>query len=159
MPWRPEERAAFVRFSTPNELALALSSADREEAEAGRAAMRHIRHVRDSYWKWFENEEYFRSRERDLFFIGFQERLSADFEILKSRLGLPRGSSLPDDDVEAHRNPRSLDRSLREEAVENLRGWYEADFRFVELCNRMIRENPRIRAKGRRLRGGFLGWW
>ena len=111
--------------------------------------MGNIRHVRDGYWKWFESEDYFRSRAADLFFIGHQERLAADFEILKSKLGLPGRLELPDDEIEAHVTPRHLDRTLREESVANLRGWYEADYRFVGLCDEIIRVNPRIRARGR----------
>ena len=157
--WSPDERAAFERFATPDELAAALSSTDPEKARFAQFAMRNIRHVRDGYWKWFESEEYFRSRAEDLFFIGFQESLSADFEILKSRLGLPSRLKLPDDDVDAHVSPRSLDRTLRAAALENLRRWYEEDIRFVDLCNEIIRDNPRIRAEGRGLRARFRGRW
>ena len=156
--WTPEEGEAFGRFKTAGALALALSSSDPEEAQFAHAAMRNIGHVRNGYWTWFENEEYFRSRERDLFFIGFQERLADDFEILKSKLGLPRHLALPGDDVQAHVNPRGLDRTLRDEAVANLHRWYAADFRFVDLCHELIQENPWIRAKGRRLRMRLLGW-
>ena len=156
--WSPEEREAFGRFATPGELALALSSDDREEGVLARAAMRNIRHVRDGYWKWFESEDYFRSRVQELFFIGFQETLAGDFEILKSRLGLPSRLMLPDNEVEAHISPPGLDRRLRAEAVENLRNWYEEDYRFLDLCREIIRDNPRSRAKKRRLREHFLGW-
>lgn len=157
--WTPEEREAFEQFATPDALALALSSNDPEEGEHAKAAMRNIRHVRDGYWKWFESEDYFRSRVRDLFFIGFQETLAGDFEILKSRLGLPGRLALPSDDVEAHITPRGLDRKLSAEAVENLRKWYDEDFRFVDLCREMIRRNPRLRAKKSLFRGRFLGRW
>ena len=152
--WSPEECKAFERFPTPDALALALS-ADREEGMLARAAMRNIRHVRDGYWKWFESEEYLRSRVQDLFFIGFQETLARDFEILKSRLGLPGRLALPDDAVEAHVTPPGLDRGLRAEAVENLRKWYEEDYRFLDLCREIIRHNSRIRAKKRPLRERF----
>ena len=74
-------------------------------------AMRNIAHVRDSYWKWFESEEYFLSRLEDLFFIGFQEHLSADFEILKSKLRLPDSLLLPMDPIQAHANPLGLDKT------------------------------------------------
>ena len=156
--WTPEEREAFEQFATPDKLALALSSDDREEGEHANAAMRNIRHVRDGYWKWFESEDYFRSRVRDLFFIGFQETLAGDFEILKSRLGLPGRLALPNDDVEAHITPRGLDRKLSAGAVENLRKWYEEDYRFLELCREILRRNPWLRAKKRRLREHLLGW-
>ena len=71
--------------------------------------MRSVPHVRDSYWKWFESEEYFLSRLDDLFFVGFQQHLSEDFELLKSRLRLPSDLMLPDDDIQSHANPRHLE--------------------------------------------------
>jgi len=43
--------------------------------------MRSIFHVKDSYWKWFDNEQYYHSRLCDIFFIGFQENLSEDFDL------------------------------------------------------------------------------
>ena len=145
-PWSSEERAAFERFSTPNELAVAITSASVAEREAAHAAMRGIAHVRSSYWLWFEDEAYFLSRLPDLFFIGFQERLSEDFEILRSRLGLPEEARLPSDPTLAHRTPESLDRRLSTEAVENLERWYARDFEFFERCRELTDTHPQIRA-------------
>ena len=45
--------------------------------------------------------------------------------------------------------------AVRAEAVENLRKWYEEDYRFLDLCREIIRHNSRIRAKKRRLRERF----
>ena len=145
--WTEQERAAFERFDTPNRLACALSSTNDEERVAAETAMRSISHVRDSYWKWFENEYYFLSRLDDLFFIGFQNHLSEDFEILKSRLQLPKGLMLPDDEVQSHANPRHLDRTLGDAAVANLSRWYEKDFLFLRMCDRVIREFPHVRSR------------
>jgi hypothetical protein len=55
----------------------------------------------------------------DLFFIGLQEHLAEDFAIIRARLGLPESLRLPDDDVDAHRNPASVDRSLDAQAIRN----------------------------------------
>ena len=144
--WSREERYAFERFPTPDRLACALSSTNGEERISAETAMRSIPHVRDSYWKWFESEDYFLSRRDDLFFIGFQKTLSEDFEILKSRLRLPAGLRLPDDEVQSHANPRHLDRTLVDTAVANLSRWYERDFLFLRLCDRIIRECPHVRS-------------
>ena len=144
--WSEQERDAFRRFGTPNRLATALSSTNDEERASAGTAMRSIPHVRDSYWKWFESEEYFMSRLDDLFFIGFQEHLCEDFELLKTRLRLPSDRMLPDDDVQSHANPRHLDRTLGDAAVANLHRWYEEDFRFLKLCDRVIRDLPRVRS-------------
>lgn len=156
--WSRQEREAFDRFPTPDRLASALSSANEEERASAKAAMTDISHVRDSYWRWFENEDYFLSRLDDLFFIGFQKTLSGDFEILKSRLRLPGGLMLPSDDVQSHANPRDLDRRLTDVSVANLRRWYAADFAFLKLCERVIRENPHVRSARPPAGAGLLQW-
>lgn len=138
--WSDGERVAFDEFDTPNELALALSSSDSARKLRAERAMTEISHVRASYWDWFENERYFRSRMPDILFIGFQERLADDFETLKSKIGLAGDVRLPDDDRLAHRGPVQIERTLDDEAVANLQAWYVADFRFVEICQRLVEE-------------------
>ena len=69
-PWREEERIAFGRFKTPDELAVALSSDDDEERRSAECAMRGIGHVNTPYTFWFADESAFRGRLGDLFFIG-----------------------------------------------------------------------------------------
>ncbi|HVO49260.1 MAG TPA: sulfotransferase family 2 domain-containing protein [Steroidobacteraceae bacterium] len=145
-PWTQEEQAAFEHFATPNQLAAALSSPDADERTRAQAAMKNIEHVRDSYWTWFENEEYFRSRLPDALFVGFQESLDEDFQTLKSILSLPDRLSLPADSILAHKNPSGLDVSLDEAAIANLKSWYAEDYRFIDLCRRLIR--PRQCAAG-----------
>ena len=145
--WSEQERDAFEHFGTPDRLASALFATNDRERVSAEIAMKNIAHVRDSYWRWFESEDYFLSRLEDLFFIGFQARFSQDFEILKSRLQLPKELMLPTDEVQSHASPRHLDRTLRNAAAANLRTWYEKDYLFLRLCDRIIREHPRIRAK------------
>jgi len=137
-PWTTEETDAFRFFHTPNELALGLSAGARGTKDAAEKAMRSIQHVRDSFWYWFENEDYFLGRRPGILFIGRQENLGEDFELLKTKLGLYSRLSLPSDDLSAHRNPPKLDTRLDEEAVRNLKEWYQADYRFLELCRTQI---------------------
>ena len=136
-PWTEAERAVFTVFETPNDLALALDAEDAERKELALLGMNGIQHVKNSYWELFENEEYFLSRLPDLFFIGFQERLEFDFQLLKSKLGLPETLVLPKDEVAAHRSPVHLDRRLEPRAAENLRRWYARDYEFVALCQKI----------------------
>ena len=152
-PWSPAEKDAFDYFKTPNQLAVALSSADAAERARAEKAMRDISVVKDSYWMWFDNEEYFASRAADIFFIGFQERLNEDFEAVKSQLGLPADMKLPADDVQAHRNPAHLDRKLDEHAVSNLNEWYKDDFKFIRLCEALIEHRRRVESITRRRAG------
>jgi hypothetical protein len=133
-PWSPDEAIAFERFSTPNELAAALSSDEHEIAQAAVKAMQSIVHVNSSYWDWFESESYFLSRLPDMLFVGFQESLAADFDALKAKLSLPAAAQLPAGDVEAHRSPRDVDRALDEAAIRNLNEWYAKDFELLALC-------------------------
>lgn len=133
-PWRPGEEQAFSNFSSPNELAVALSSKDREERLRAIDAMENISHLSSHYWDWFESEEYFRSRLSDIFFIGFQETLNEDFERLKAKLGLIYDATLPTDATKSHRTPLNFDRTLNATAIRNLRNWYREDYEFVSLC-------------------------
>jgi hypothetical protein len=140
-PWSIGEEIGFRQFHTPNELARALSSKNSRIQRAAVTAMKSIAHVKSSYWYWFDNETYFLSRLPDIMFIGFQESLDEDFEILKKKLGLPETISLPKDDIRAHRNPRDLDICIEEEALVNLKEWYAADYEFIRLCNTVLRTN------------------
>jgi hypothetical protein len=133
-PWNREEEVAFSRFTSPNELAAGLSAEDDDERELARHAMRAIKHVKSSYWDWFENESYFLSRIPDILFVGFQESLDADFERLKQKLGLADAVTLPEGEIEAHKNPTDIDRSLDEVARRNLHEWYAPDYQFLRLC-------------------------
>jgi hypothetical protein len=140
-PWREEERAAFAVFKTPDQLATALSAADVDERVHAEEAMRGIGHVNTTYADWFGDESAFRERIPDLFFVGFQERLDEDFELLKERLELPPEAELPRGETVAHKTPAGFDTNLSEVARANLERWYEADVAFVQLCHELA---PRV---------------
>ncbi len=153
IPWSPEEKIAFDYFHLPNQLALALSSNDDGERAKACEAMRTIRHVRDSYWKWLKDEQYLDLRADDILFIGLQENLASDFEFLMSKMSFPTNLTLPGDDLCAHRNPSHLDKSLQSKAVDNLKHWYKEDYACLELC----REISARRALGGSIGNGFMG--
>jgi hypothetical protein len=132
--WTAGEEAAFRRFRTPNELALALSADDPELQAAAADAIQAIEHIQSPHWTWFKNESYFLSRKSDLLFIGFQETLNEDFALLKKILNLPDEVRLPDDEVIAHRNPTSVNKQLDEQAIRNIEAWYRRDYQFLERC-------------------------
>jgi hypothetical protein len=81
-PWEPEEEVAFSRFSSANELGLALSSKNPSRREEAIHAMKNINHVRESFYDWFESDEALLRRISDVLFIGFQEDMASDFEAL-----------------------------------------------------------------------------
>jgi len=136
-PWREEERIAFALFETADELAASLSSDDATRRMSAESAMRGIGHLNTHYSFWFGGEASFRARLDDLFFIGLQDRLDADFERLKEMLGLPTGTRLPRDPIAAHRGPREADSQLGVVARSNLEQWYADDLSFFELCRQL----------------------
>lgn len=131
-PWSDQEKKAFEYFDTPNDLALALSSKEEDERQMAETAMQSIRHVREKYSYWFGDEEYFKSRLNDVLFVLQQENLGDDFERLKPILGLPEELHLPEKGKKGHANPDSVDKSLDEGAILNLKNWYKEDYRFLE---------------------------
>jgi glycosyltransferase involved in cell wall biosynthesis len=140
-PWREEERVAFAIFKTPDQLAVALSSPDDAEREQAEQAMRGIGHVNTPYTFWFPDESAFRARLPDVFFIGLQDRLDEDFELLKRKLGLPSDARLPRDETVAHKTPQGFVDQLSERGRSNLERWYERDIAFVKLCRELA---PRV---------------
>ena len=136
-PWREEERAAFAAFSTPDELARALSSENAAERESAERAMHGIGHVNTPYSFWFTNDAAFEARRPDLFFIGLQDRLDEDFEALKRKLALPESAGLPTDETVRHGTPEGFDTQLGAEARANLERWYAWDVAFVARCREL----------------------
>jgi len=135
--WTEAESRAFGRFQKPTDLAEALSAHDSGTQGQAREAMRSIQHVRSSYTDWFLGERELDERLETIVLLGLQETLCSDFEVLKKLLHLPRGLSLPKDDVLAHRTPREFDRRLSPLAEQNLREWYSNDLQFYEHCLRL----------------------
>jgi hypothetical protein len=136
-PWSPGEARAFRRFATPNELASGLFAPDLETRGAAIEAMHVIQHVNSGYGRWLGDEEYLQSRAADVWFVGRQEELDEDFQRVRAALSLPDEVTLPRDDVGAHRSPTGLDTDLSSAAVDNLRAWYAADYRVLEICGRL----------------------
>jgi hypothetical protein len=130
VPWSEAEANAFARFPSPEALAVSLSAGGTEQRD-GEAAMRAIQHVRSSYWDWFQNPEYFKSRADHILWIGRLESL--DVKALAVSLGLER-LDLPTDSKPANKTPRAKP-ELSDLARENLRRWYAKDYSFLELCD------------------------
>lgn len=152
IPWTPSEEIAFARFSSPNQLALALCSSNEGERDNAVHAMRSIQHVRDSYWKWLNSKAYLELRAGDILFIGLQQNLITEFELLKSKLGLPASVLLPSDDMTAHKTPADRNKSLQNAAIENLRAWYAKDYECIDVCSQISTE----RSLGGLIVGGCL---
>ena len=132
VPWSEAEAKAFARFPSPDALAASLSAGGTEQQEA-EAAMRAIEHVRSSYWDWFGDPDYFKSRADHILWIGRTESL--DLKPLAAALGLERVEP-PADPVRANVTPRPKP-VLSGLARQNLRQWYAKDYLFLDLCNQL----------------------
>jgi hypothetical protein len=130
--WTEAEAAVFERFSTPNDLAEALSDPRQETADAARAAMSAVRHFHlQSHWV---RPAAAVERSDDILASLSQSRLDADFAALCAVLQV--SASLPHDDVAAHRNPAAVDRRLSDRATANLRDWYAEDYELLDVLAR-----------------------
>ena len=136
--WSPEEKIAFSYFNTPNQLAIALSSDVENERTIAQNAMNSIGHVKMPFSFWIESETYLMSRSADIIFIGFQENLVQDFQILKSKLNLSDNVELPEDDLQSHRSLNEEDKTLEDRAVVNIRDWYSDDYKILNLCKHIM---------------------
>ena len=146
VPWTLEEERAYRCFDTPDFLGSALSSPDEALRTAAHEAMTSIYHVRHSYWHWFCDPDYFRSRLDDLLYVMWLPSLQASFARLCKLLRV-RGAELPVDEVGAHRDPAGASHHLSDGAVENLERWFESDFEFMEMCSQLDQADPELRSR------------
>ncbi len=126
--WSNEERSAFSKFKTPNDLALALTDQNEEIKQHAINAMESIEHVSNHYDYWFHSIEYMKQRERDIFFIGFQESLESDFKLLTNLLNLDAKVELLRDPVLSLKAPSNQQKELDKVARENVKNWYYDDY-------------------------------
>ena len=66
--------------------------------------MRSIRHVKSSYWDWFGDPAYFRSRADDLLWVGRLESL--ELNRLATALGVDQ-LTMPQDSTLSHRTGKA----------------------------------------------------
>ena len=135
--WTENEERAFTQFETPLQLATALGSESDRQRHDAETAMSGINHVRFRYADWLVSIAELEKRKSDIFFIGFQESLVADFKKLVPRLGIDLSLELPGDKDAAHRTPSHLKQELSEEARENLMRWYAEDYELLDYCKQL----------------------
>jgi hypothetical protein len=131
--WSSQEKKVFEHYATPNEIAVSLNKGE----EMAYQAMKKVQHFR-RYNNWYVDFDYFESRIDDILFVGFQETLDADFAKLKGILGISKESTLPTDDVLAHKNPDNLDKFIEQDGVSALKKWYSEDVMFIEVCKKVM---------------------
>jgi hypothetical protein len=152
LAWSEGEADAFARFHSPDALAVSLGAggADQRDAEE---AMCSIRHVRSSYWDWFDDPDYFRRRADRILWVGHQESLNL----------LPLAAALNLESLELPTDSRRANRSLwtkpelSEVGRRNLRQWYAKDYAFLELCHKLQPEGVSPGPRGRDTKRNLVG--
>lgn len=138
--WSDAERKCFGWFSTPQELAEALTKGWGPQRKKAEFAMKSIRHLRKPMIWWTGTADEFRSKLGRVLYIARQETLDEDFQRLKKLLDLPADLALPSDPVQAHRFTGDADRSLTPKMVAALREWYADDYALIEVCDEARKE-------------------
>lgn len=133
-PWGRREAKAFARFSTPNELAEALSSWNIYTRYCAIAAMKSIGHVKHTYVGFLGPINFLKKHAGKIAFIGHQPDFDADLQYLRALLNIDADINAPQDDKGAHRNPVYLDKRLSVKAEKNLRAWYRKDYDIYHWC-------------------------
>ena len=142
-PWRPNEKVAFERFKTSDELASALDAGDAETRRAAEFAMNSIQHVRNRQSEWLVSPEYLEKHRDRIFYIGLQETFEDDVRAILRKLGVD--DTLPEmDERTRHATPAGYDMSLSERAVANLRKWYADDYAIYDWC---VRERAAVNGR------------
>jgi hypothetical protein len=123
IPWKRDEKIAFERFPTPNDLAEALSDPDEMRQDRAFTAIEAIIHTRLHFTYWLKDIRYLESRMDRIAFIGFQETYDDDLHRLLRVLGVRRQREIP----VVHQAPTSSGTTLSEAAITNLEAWYARD--------------------------------
>jgi hypothetical protein len=132
-PWTREEAVAFKTFSTPDQLACAISDTEMSARLAAESAMAAIRHLNNHYSHWLISTEYLEKHASNLFYIGLQETFDEDAGRLLEKLGVSRDLPILDEKVR-HATPSTFETSLSQTGIDNLRQWYEDDYRIYDWC-------------------------
>ena len=119
----------FARFANPNELTEALYAQD----ELAQDAFIEIGHLKPMV-HYFEDLETLKKRSEDILLVCHQETLSADFEVLRKKLGLPKNCQLPLNPKTANKTPKDKHRNLSSRSIEVLTDQYQLDYELVKYC-------------------------
>jgi hypothetical protein len=132
--WSAAEKAAFKIFKTPNSLAEGLGSWFPSRRRAAEDAMQAMRHTRWGYQYYLGSVQLLERETDRILFIGSQEELNSDFELLKKLLKMGPEYVLPEDPVAAHRAPDDLEKHVSRKGQRNLMKHYQADYKIYEWC-------------------------
>lgn len=130
--WSKTEELLFNAFPSHHMFINALNKREEAGMQLLNKSLEEIKH----FWSityWLESIDYLAKRKNDILFVGFQETLTKDFEILKDKLGLDKSIILPVNDVDAHRG-QGYDKSLNNDQKNLLEKLYIEDLNIIEFC-------------------------
>lgn len=136
VPWTKGEKKAFELFDSPNDLAESIYSKNNEVKKAAHEAMKSIVHVNSHLSDWLVSSDYLSQRSDDIFFVGRQENLDEDFEVLVKSLGFRKLPHLPKSDKQKHASTNK-DNKLSEKAIKNLNIWYKDDYSTINTMEEL----------------------
>lgn len=124
-------------FSTPSELAEALSSESTDLKNLALFALENIQHFK-SVFDYLHSKKYVISRQSDIILIGYQETLSNDFNEIKKILNMPNQIQLISDELQAHKTPKHYSKKMSSLAISNIENYYKFDIEFYNFCRKSI---------------------
>lgn len=139
-PWTPAETITFSTFKTPNQLAEALSSDERELRELAESSMRGLQHVAQCLHFYLRSKSFVQQCKPRISFVFQQHSLDEDIKRFLAKNNLPTVYSPITDNVIRHSNPVDLDRALSPTANQNLAFWYKTDFELYDECRSLASE-------------------
>ena len=139
--WSTEERQAFKKFKSANQLAESLFLKSKKGQDAIRA-IQSIGHCNSDQIDWFSGSDFFGNNpplciirqeffERDM--ILFCKKLNIKGEILKN--------IKKEIKIKEHKNNYNKIKPLSKKAIFNLKKWYVKDVYFYKYCNNWIKKN------------------
>mmetsp|Transcript_94385 Transcript_94385/g.148512 ORF Transcript_94385/g.148512 Transcript_94385/m.148512 type:complete len:324 (-) Transcript_94385:89-1060(-) len=135
--WTPSEATSFGYFTSPNDLASALSSANTVTKEQAEYAMRQIKHVRESLNEYFGGLQHARLIVDRTVFLGTIEHFSEDWAHLVDFLESRNATrcQIQREPPREHLTPAQYDdlNHLNETALKNLRNWYSKDYEILDM--------------------------
>jgi len=136
IPWTAAEKVAFKAFSTPDDLACNLSSADPDVAAKAKMAMSAITHLKlDIAW-YLGGLSGVEKSASQILFVGTQEHYSEDFKrllsLLEARNSFKKGWGTPKETLYnvVHDADKAL-KKLGRCSVLNLHKWYSEDYQII----------------------------
>lgn len=135
---RATRATAMTRFEHPNDLALALDSADGAQRTIAEDAMRELQQTDRPYTELLGPLKALKIRADRILFVGFKETLERDFEALRSVLDAPASLRLTLPPRPSPARSKTKPASLSRRAKQILGSWYAADYEIIAYVRALM---------------------